>query len=144
MIACLNPCDAYIEENLNTLQYASKASYISNKPIRNEDPKNKLIDELKYQNKILTEQLAEANETIQFLSQLTGQNPETIKNNLKNVSLPGYSELQNINNIVLGDNQDPVPNTEGDLKPKRLDSASSALTEKRGDSQSVTDRIIRD
>lgn len=48
MIACLNPCDAYIDENLNTLSYASKASYISNKPIRNEDPKNKAIEELKY------------------------------------------------------------------------------------------------
>ena len=64
MIACLNPCDAYIEENLNTLQYASKASYISNKPVRNEDPKNKLIEELKMQNRVLTEQLNEANETI--------------------------------------------------------------------------------
>jgi len=47
MIACLNPCDAHIEENLNTLAYASKASYISNKPVRNEDPKNRMIEELK-------------------------------------------------------------------------------------------------
>ena len=39
MIACLNPCDMHIEENLSTLTYASKASYISNKPIKNEDPK---------------------------------------------------------------------------------------------------------
>jgi kinesin family protein 4/21/27 len=37
----------YIEENINTLQYASKASFISNKPIKNEDPKMKLINELK-------------------------------------------------------------------------------------------------
>lgn len=43
MIACLNPCDMYIEENINTLQYASKASFISNKPIKNEDPKMMLI-----------------------------------------------------------------------------------------------------
>lgn len=47
MIACLNPCDQHIEENLSTLTYASKASYISNKPIKNEDPKLRLIEELK-------------------------------------------------------------------------------------------------
>lgn len=68
MIACLNPCDLYIEENINTLQYASKASYISNKPIKNEDPKMRLIEELKKENKLLNEELAQANETIQFLS----------------------------------------------------------------------------
>lgn len=64
MIACLNPCDAYIEENLSTLAYASKASFIYNKPIKNEDPKNRLIEELKKQVKLLTEELAKANETI--------------------------------------------------------------------------------
>ena len=40
MIACLNPCDLHIDENLSTLNYASRASYISNKPIKNEDPKS--------------------------------------------------------------------------------------------------------
>jgi hypothetical protein len=44
MIACLNPCDLYIEENINTLQYAGKASYISNKPVKNDDPKMRLIE----------------------------------------------------------------------------------------------------
>lgn len=39
MLACLNPCDAQMEENLSTLSYASKASFISNKPVKNEDPK---------------------------------------------------------------------------------------------------------
>ena len=68
MIACLNPCDSYIEENLNTLAYASRASFIYNKPVKNEDPKNRLIEELKRQVKLLTEELAKANETIQFLS----------------------------------------------------------------------------
>ena len=68
MIACLNPCDMYIEENINTLQYASRASYISNKPVKNDDPKMRLIEELKKDNRILNEELAKANETIQFLS----------------------------------------------------------------------------
>jgi hypothetical protein len=47
MIACLTPSEKYIEENLSTLVYASKASIISNKPIRNDDPKSKLIEDLK-------------------------------------------------------------------------------------------------
>ena len=76
----------YIEENINTLQYASKASYISNKPIKNEDPKMRLIEELKKENKLLNEELAQANETIQFLSQL---NPKVVQSNLKNVRMPG-------------------------------------------------------
>ena len=47
MIACLSPSDFYIEENISTLNYATKASFISNEPIKNEDPKIKLINELK-------------------------------------------------------------------------------------------------
>ena len=47
MIACLSPSDAYIEENMSTLAYATKASYISNEPVKNEDPKVKMINDLK-------------------------------------------------------------------------------------------------
>ena len=83
MIACLNPCDAHIDENLNTLQYASKAAFISNKPMRNDDPKSRMIEDLKAQVKVLTEELSQANQTIQFLSQLTGANPQTIAENIK-------------------------------------------------------------
>ena len=68
----------YIEENINTLQYASKASFISNKPIKNEDPKMKLIEELKKENKLLHAELLKANDTIQFLNQITGSNPGTV------------------------------------------------------------------
>lgn len=46
-----------MDENLSTLTYASKASYISNKPIRNDDPKLRQIEELKQQVKVLTEEL---------------------------------------------------------------------------------------
>ena len=72
MIACLNPCDMHIEENLSTLTYASKASYISNKPIKNEDPKLRQIEELKLRVAHLTEELSKANQTIDFLSSITG------------------------------------------------------------------------
>ena len=47
MLACLNPCDAQMDENLSTLNYASKASFIANKPVKNEDPKTQMIADLK-------------------------------------------------------------------------------------------------
>jgi hypothetical protein len=58
----------YVEENISTLQYAGKASFISNKPMRNDDPRMRLIDQLKKENKLLNEELLKANDTIQFLS----------------------------------------------------------------------------
>lgn len=72
MLACLNPCDLHIEENLSTLTYASKASYITNKPFRNEDPRSRQIEDLKKQIKLLQEELRQANETISFLTSVTG------------------------------------------------------------------------
>lgn len=84
MIACLNPCDQHMEENLSTLTYASKASYISNKPIRNDDPKLRQIEELKLQVRILTEDLFKANQTIQFLSSITDKNPSIVRQNIGN------------------------------------------------------------
>ena len=47
MVACLAPSDAYIEENLSTLNYAMKASFIANEPTMNVDPKVKIINELR-------------------------------------------------------------------------------------------------
>jgi len=38
----------------------------------------RLIEELKRENRLLTEELAQANQTIQFLGQLTGSNPKTV------------------------------------------------------------------
>jgi hypothetical protein len=37
----------HIEENLSTLTYASKASFITNKPLKNEDPRTKQVEDLK-------------------------------------------------------------------------------------------------
>jgi len=82
MIACLNPCDAHMEENFSTINYAAKASHIANRPVRNDDPKNRQIEDLKRQVKLLTEELAKANETIDFLSSVTGKNPGLIKQNI--------------------------------------------------------------
>ena len=61
MIACLSPSDQYLEENISTLNYATKASFISNEPIKNEDPKMKLINDLKTKVASLQKELAKAN-----------------------------------------------------------------------------------
>ena len=64
MIACLSPSDSYIDENMSTLAYATKASYISNEPVKNEDPKVKMINDLKQKVSQLQRELASANNHI--------------------------------------------------------------------------------
>jgi kinesin family protein 4/21/27 len=64
MIACLSPSDDYIEENVSTLNYATKASYISNIPTKNEDPKMKLVNDLRDKVMRLEKELASANKHI--------------------------------------------------------------------------------
>ena len=41
------PSDNYVEENISTLNYAMKASFIANEPTMNVDPKVKIINELR-------------------------------------------------------------------------------------------------
>lgn len=53
------------------MQYASQASFIANKPIKNDDPKARQIEMLKAENARLTQELTQANETIDFLTKLT-------------------------------------------------------------------------
>jgi hypothetical protein len=47
MIACISPSDRYLEESISTLNYAMRAANISNQPIKNIDPKIRIIHELK-------------------------------------------------------------------------------------------------
>ena len=64
MIACLSPNDSFLDENLSTLTYATKASYITNQPVINDDPRSKVISDLKKQVKNLNEELNKANQHI--------------------------------------------------------------------------------
>ena len=80
MIACLHPSDKYFTENYSTLLYAAKAGAISNRPVKNDDPKTKQIEELKSQIKLLTSELMKANHHIEFLSSLNGQKVERFGN----------------------------------------------------------------
>jgi len=47
MIACLSPGDAHSDENLSSLEYASRAKHITNRVVVNEDAKTRLIRELR-------------------------------------------------------------------------------------------------
>lgn len=87
MIACIAPSDRFFEENISTLNYATRASYIANAPTKNIDPKIKEIQELKKQKQaleielqaerqlrgLLQEQLKLANDHIEFLTKLTNE-----------------------------------------------------------------------
>ena len=73
MISCLTPNDKFVEENKSTLNYASKASHISNRPVKNDDPKSKQVESLKREVKILTEELIKANQHILDISIVRGE-----------------------------------------------------------------------
>lgn len=47
MLSTLSPSNRFVEENVSTLQYATKAGHIANVPVRNEDARSSLIFELK-------------------------------------------------------------------------------------------------
>lgn len=53
MVACVTPSDLFYEENVSTLNYATRASYIANAPKKNVDPKIREILELKKKNGLL-------------------------------------------------------------------------------------------
>lgn len=74
MISCLTPNDKFCEENKSTLNYASRASHIANRPVKNDDPQSKMVETLKKQVKMLTEELVKANRHILDISIVQGQN----------------------------------------------------------------------
>ena len=77
MLACVSPADAFYEENLSTLAYATKASFISNDPVKNIDAKTRLVRGLKREVADLKAELAKAYEQIELLSQLKKQSGES-------------------------------------------------------------------
>lgn len=68
MIACLSPLDDFLDENMSTLNYASRAYNISNLPIINQDPRLKIIQEQKKTIERLQLELKRANDQIKFLT----------------------------------------------------------------------------
>ncbi|GFR44637.1 hypothetical protein Agub_g5926, partial [Astrephomene gubernaculifera] len=57
MLACLAPADRWLEENASTLEYAARARRIRNKVTVNEDPRSRLIRELRAEVAFLRRQL---------------------------------------------------------------------------------------
>ena len=68
MVACISPSDAFIDENMSTLSYANKTSYISNDPVKNVDPKTKVINELKAEISELKTELTKAMKNIELFN----------------------------------------------------------------------------
>ncbi|GAB6031794.1 Kinesin member [Chamberlinius hualienensis] len=64
MVATISPSSTAYNETVNTLRYAQRAKCIVNKPIINEDPKVKLIRELKLEIEKLRELLTDAQKAI--------------------------------------------------------------------------------
>ncbi|KAG2495498.1 hypothetical protein HYH03_006442 [Edaphochlamys debaryana] len=63
MLACLSPADRFMEENASTLDYAARARRITNQVAVNEDPKSRLIRELRAEVAFLRQQLEAAGAT---------------------------------------------------------------------------------
>ena len=70
MIACLTPVDDYVDETISTLEYATKAGFISNEPVKNVDPKTRVIKDLKREVKKLKRELTIAEKHIDLLTEV--------------------------------------------------------------------------
>ena len=57
MMACLSPSDRFVEENISTLNYAARASLISNLPTKNVDPQIMQLNEGKKKIRDLEQEL---------------------------------------------------------------------------------------
>jgi hypothetical protein len=57
MLACISPLDSFVDETLSTLMYAGRARNITNDPHVNEDPRTKLIRQLRAEIVALKEQV---------------------------------------------------------------------------------------
>ncbi|KAG2449588.1 hypothetical protein HYH02_005121 [Chlamydomonas schloesseri] len=60
MLACLSPANRFYEENASTLDYAARARKITNQVAVNEDPRSRLIRELRAEVAFLRQQLEAA------------------------------------------------------------------------------------
>ena len=86
MISCLAPSDQFFEENISTLTYATKAGCIYNEPIKNVDPKTKVVKKLRQEISSLQSELQQAYKQIDILTEISkkkGKTPEVSSAPLK-------------------------------------------------------------
>ena len=65
MFACCSPAGSYLEETLNTLQYAARTRNIQNKPAVQVDPHEELVRELRREMKVLKTQNSQLHYALQ-------------------------------------------------------------------------------
>merc|ERR1719506_1228426 len=80
MLACLSPSDGNFDDNLSTLQYATKARSIRNAPQVNMDPKSALIMRLQEEVGNLRRRLRDAHT---YIVKVTGSLPEYLRSGKK-------------------------------------------------------------
>mmetsp|Transcript_15971 Transcript_15971/g.21775 ORF Transcript_15971/g.21775 Transcript_15971/m.21775 type:complete len:103 (+) Transcript_15971:1012-1320(+) len=83
MVCALSPAFMNYEETLSTLRYADRAKKIQNKAVINESPQDKIIRELKEENKKLKEALMKL--------AAAGQDGKSV--NLKELGLTNLNEI---------------------------------------------------
>jgi len=95
MIANCSPADYNYEETLSTLRYASRAKFIKNKPIINEDPKDALLKQYAEEIKRLKNMLDSiGKEPRQSQIRTSGQQPYTKVENEEHRNLLEAKELE--------------------------------------------------
>merc|ERR1719428_1835311 len=80
MLACLSPADSNFDDNLSTLQYATKARSIRNAPQVNVDPKSALIMRLQEEVANLRRRLRDAHT---YIVKVTGSLPDFLRDGSK-------------------------------------------------------------
>ena len=137
MIACLTPNDAFLDENISTLTYATRASYITNCPVRNDDPKVKTINQLKKQLRDVTGELEKANQHIEFLSSL-GQKAEKGPHE----GLPNKGSPRREVRVVEEENDMPEPAFRKQLSEK-LGSYDASISERLIESINMVRELLK-
>ncbi|CAF0941319.1 unnamed protein product [Rotaria sordida] len=84
MITCVSPCTADLDESLNALKYAQRASQIRNKPIKNIDPNAQHVIEMQSEITHLREELERQRTIISRDGQSNNSRRSTGFNNIDN------------------------------------------------------------
>lgn len=97
MFACCSPAGSYLEETLNTLQYAARTRNIQNKPAVQVDPHEELVRELRREMKLLKMQ----NSQLHYVLQCCAQMP--IAPQIVSIITDGLDAISSQGNLQLGD-----------------------------------------
>ncbi len=106
MFACCSPAGSYLEESLNTLQYAARTRNIQNKPAVQVDPHEELVRELRREMKMLKTQNSQLHYALQRCAQMSNvlEIRSIITDGLDAISSQGNLQLDDVGEQVsMGD-----------------------------------------